>query len=136
MQDFGQQTNEQDSGSMRSRSASLSGLFTINCNFFSFYLHIEHGIFRPNIISVDTSEHFEQNLETLRAILGDDIPEEKIKQALRGADGKVDIALNHLLNDTEKERQSTNTLFVFLFLQKAIQLLMQISHHWRRFFVN
>lgn len=48
--------------------------------------------------------NFQSSVELLKNILGDDVSIEKIRNALKGADGQPDIALNHLLNDKEKER--------------------------------
>jgi len=61
---------------------------------------------RTRASSISESENFIQNLEVLKAILGDDFNEDKIKHALRGADGDVEIALNHLLNDKEKSKEA------------------------------
>lgn len=54
-------------------------------------------------------EIFQSNVEMLKGILGDDISFDRIRHALRGADGRVDVALNHLLNDREYERAGSDS---------------------------
>eukprot|EP01114_Cavostelium_apophysatum_P005002 TRINITY_DN1551_c0_g1_i1.p1 TRINITY_DN1551_c0_g1~~TRINITY_DN1551_c0_g1_i1.p1 ORF type:complete len:499 (-),score=96.41 TRINITY_DN1551_c0_g1_i1:83-1579(-) len=59
--------------------------------------------------SMEIDQVFQGNVETLKSILGDEISYERVRHALRGADGDVEVALNHLLNDREKERSRSDT---------------------------
>ena len=100
-------------GNMRNRSSSLSGnslllshIHYIIINNLTFLFKWSSFVITVLIIHVENSEQFEQNVEFLKSILGDETQEETIKYALRGADGRIEIALNHLLNNKEKERAS------------------------------
>jgi hypothetical protein len=50
------------------------------------------------------SSETDRKVEMLRNVVGEEFPLEKIKHVLHGADGNIEIALNHLLNDLEKEK--------------------------------
>ena len=64
---------------------------------------------RPSTPSLEefdnNNDETEKKITTLRNIVGDDISIDRIKHVLHGADGSVEIALNHLLNDIEKDRE-------------------------------
>lgn len=61
-----------------------------------------------------SSSETDRKIELLRNVVGEDFPIDRIKHVLHGADGDVEIALNHLFNDLEKEKpviksESSNT---------------------------
>lgn len=49
------------------------------------------------------NDELQTNVNLIRNILGMDINTEKVKHYLQGADGNVEIAVNHLLNSLERE---------------------------------
>eukprot|EP01118_Nematostelium_gracile_P016641 TRINITY_DN6945_c0_g1_i3.p1 TRINITY_DN6945_c0_g1~~TRINITY_DN6945_c0_g1_i3.p1 ORF type:complete len:487 (-),score=99.04 TRINITY_DN6945_c0_g1_i3:74-1534(-) len=51
----------------------------------------------------DQNPEFQKNLKFINDMVGEEVGIDKIKFLLRGADGNVEIALNHLLNDLERE---------------------------------
>lgn len=66
--------------------------------------------------SIDDIDSFDEStfttqvqmkLRSLKEILGEEISTERIRHYLRGADGNIEIAINHILNEIEKERSST-----------------------------
>jgi len=51
----------------------------------------------------DSNFALQNSLRVMRCILGENVSGELLRECLRGADGNVEIALNHILNKLEKE---------------------------------
>jgi hypothetical protein len=48
-------------------------------------------------------KNMDSGVDIIRGVVGDAITEEKIRKFILGADGDLEIALNHALNSIEKQ---------------------------------